>query len=500
MADTLAINDPRLKAILGAAAPIDPIAAPALSSTIAMPQPSVPAILNPVGQSYAPPTQTQTDTSERNRLLNSGDGISQIKNPLLRGVARTADIAASVLSPFTFGLTGGLARALPGTMEHHDMLVRQQTNKLAQDQAIDKETAQTANETATTAHTVAATNALENPRDKFTPIQTDSGFAAFDPSTGRAAPVVDAAGNQVGTPEKAIKPQSIEQQAYDFAVKSGKNPLDAYAAVYGAKNTKDAGLPQQLLDAISSGDNTKADLIRKVYHDTQVVPKIEVHAANAPAVPSFALGAGGAVNPTIQAYIDGRIPAPNARTKQGAEIMRQITAADPTYDASRYNTYQAAQKDATSGKTGTAINSLNTIQEHIGRALQNIPKNGSSPFLNSIENTIGDATGANPTGKFDVDATGIAGEWGKLVAGGVASEGEQKHVQALLNKNGSPKQIRDNLEEVRQMTLGKLQGIQKQIQSASHPGGANNPINSLPGNADKVDGHWDPVAKKVVYY
>ena len=36
--------------------------------------------------------------------------------------------------------------------------------------------------------------------------------------------------------------------------------------------------------------------------------------------------------------------------------MAQVTAADPTYDASRYNTYQASQRDLTSGTSGKNIN------------------------------------------------------------------------------------------------------------------------------------------------
>ena len=86
---------------------------------------------------------------------------------------------------------------------------------------------------------------------------------------------------------KPDKPQTIEEQAYDYAVKQGKSPMDALAAVYQSKSPvkaeKDAGLPQQYLDAIASGDSTKAGLIKQVIHDTQVQPKIDIHQANAPA-------------------------------------------------------------------------------------------------------------------------------------------------------------------------------------------------------------------------
>jgi hypothetical protein len=77
----------------------------------------------------------------------------------------------------------------------------------------------------------------------------------------------------------AGKPQSIEEQAYAYAKSQGANPMDALSQVYGAKNVKDAGLPQQYLDAIASGDTTKANLIKQVIRDTSTLPKIDIHQA-----------------------------------------------------------------------------------------------------------------------------------------------------------------------------------------------------------------------------
>jgi hypothetical protein len=87
-------------------------------------------------------------------------------------------------------------------MLHHEMLVNQATKNVAADQAADRTANESANLAANTQHTEAATQALVNPRDKYTPIQTDSGFSAFDPSTGKAAPVMGADGTQVGSPGK----------------------------------------------------------------------------------------------------------------------------------------------------------------------------------------------------------------------------------------------------------------------------------------------------------
>lgn len=472
-------------------APIDTVNAPALTSMIAAPSnlsPSLGSSIAPAQATVNPfPNQLQTDQSSRNRLINSGDGVSQISNPLLRGIARAADIAGTVFLP-------NLARAIPGTMLHHDYLVNQATQNVAQDQAQQQAAANTGQTQAQARHLNDESKALETPKaPEYDYIDGPTGKVAIAKGTTNATPVM-MNGQPLATP---VKPKTIEEQAYDFAVKSGKNPLDAYSAVYGAKNVKDASLPQQYLDAISSGDTTKASLIKQVIHDTQVQPKIDVHAANAPTSGSgLPSSSPGQNSPLVQAIIDGRSPAPNSRSKAGMALMAQVTAADPTYDATRYSTYQAAQKEMTSGKTGQNINALNTLINHINDARQHLPDNGSFSPLNAVENAGGSLVGRNPTGKFDTDAVGIGGEFGKLVSGGVATVDEQKHLQKLLDHNASPNTLRDNLDEIENLAHGKLEGIYKQVQSSAHPGAGSNIPSSLPSSAstgprvgDVVDGY-----------
>lgn len=147
MADTIlnpAIN-PLLKSIIGNPAPVDMIDSPALTSTIAAPAPSAPSlgasILAPV--SLPNQTQTQKDTTLRDRYINEGSGVDQIKNPLLKGLARAGDIAASVFAP-------NAAAFIPGTSLHHNMLVNQATRNVEKDQDQEKNVADIAGTQATT--------------------------------------------------------------------------------------------------------------------------------------------------------------------------------------------------------------------------------------------------------------------------------------------------------------------------------------------------------------
>ena len=74
----------------------------------------------------APLGTAQGDEEERARLLNSGSGISQIKNGGLRGLATAGNIIGGLVAP-------GLMERLPGTQEHHDLLVAQNARQLGTD-------------------------------------------------------------------------------------------------------------------------------------------------------------------------------------------------------------------------------------------------------------------------------------------------------------------------------------------------------------------------------
>jgi hypothetical protein len=72
---------------------------------------------------------------ERDRLVKTGSGISQIHNPFLRGLAHAGEFAETLLVPSAAALT-------PGTELHHDILMRSAQNQvdkgLAQEQEEEK--------------------------------------------------------------------------------------------------------------------------------------------------------------------------------------------------------------------------------------------------------------------------------------------------------------------------------------------------------------------------
>lgn len=186
--------------------------------------------------------------------------------------------------------------------------------------------------------------------------------------------------------------------------------------------------------------------------------------------PAVSLNMGGSGNDSlIQAIGEGRVAPPNPRSAQGAALLAQVAQRYPNYDASTFATQETMRKNATSGKIGQSINSLNTINEHLDAAAQNLPSNGSIPLMNTISNAASRAIGGTPTKQFDTDANAISGEWSKLFNGGVATEGEVKHINELLNSNQSPTQLHAALKEVRALTNSKLDALKEQIGSGALP-------------------------------
>ncbi len=302
------------------------------AGNISMPSPT--PSLSSSGQPTvkAPRGTVEGDTNERGRLLSTGSGISQIgdkiehsrlgeAHPLVgkllgglaQGAATVGDIGLNTLG----GGFGQLAaQQIPGTQEHHDVLLHQANRQIGAEQS-------EAQKAAETAHENTATDVLRNPPDKFTPLSTENGIQAFDAKGGTTKPLTDAQGKplQPFSPEHV---KTIDESAYESLTGQGKTPIEALDTIYGAKNTKTEDLPHLYLDALQSGDTAKAALIKRAHEDTQVKP------VQPPGVTMIVPnGEGGG---TVQRIGVGGTVAPGAQTAAGVNsantpTMTQRTAA-----------------------------------------------------------------------------------------------------------------------------------------------------------------------------
>lgn len=111
---------------------LGPVAAPPASGTTEdLEQRGLASKLSPKPIA-APPSPLQARTtsaqSELGRMQATGSGISQIKNPIGRGILKTLDTIGSIAAP-------RIASQIPGTEMHHQQLMRQQQGRIGQDEA-----------------------------------------------------------------------------------------------------------------------------------------------------------------------------------------------------------------------------------------------------------------------------------------------------------------------------------------------------------------------------
>jgi hypothetical protein len=148
---------------------------PGIASPISMPQPDLsitapqkPFVMGPTGQTInqAPKGTLQGDQQERERLQNSGSGISQISkriqdtqfgqnhptlSKIIGGIAQTGATIGDIGLNTLGGGMGRLAdQMIPGTQGHHDVLLHQANNAVNQDESNQEKEAQTQAEQART--------------------------------------------------------------------------------------------------------------------------------------------------------------------------------------------------------------------------------------------------------------------------------------------------------------------------------------------------------------
>jgi len=155
------------------AAPVAPPVNPAANPLLGAPAPTLPSVIQTPDASIGN-TQTRLlgDQGELQRLKSTGDGISQIGNPILRGAARVGDVLESILAP-------GAAAYTPGTAMHHQLLLGQTQRQVNND-------LQNQQQQATTGQTEANTNYL-NQKPEIEQSKIDQKQTAVQERVGQAA-------------------------------------------------------------------------------------------------------------------------------------------------------------------------------------------------------------------------------------------------------------------------------------------------------------------------
>lgn len=164
----------------------------------------------------------------------------------------------------------------------------------------------------------------------------------------------------------------------------------------------------------------------------------------------------------LRAIGDGRDVPGRAGTKIGQAQHDMINQAFPGYDFSKAPAYLAARKAFTSGKESQGINSFNTVLTHLERAFDHASFTSTAPGVSGVARMFGNKQAS----ALNQDRIAIATELAKAYSGGNLTEGEMREWKEKLDV-ASPVELKNNLQEISHLLVGKLLAYQSQWDNAS---------------------------------
>jgi hypothetical protein len=347
------------------------------------------------------------------------------------------------------------------------MLVDQATNNVAKDQAEEQAGATTAGTQARTAQEQAQTAAL--------PTEQADKHALLQAQTGNLQSETDARDNPIA------KPVPPDQQAFNDAVSRGMKPMEAFAAINQAKNTKDATLQQQFLDGYKKAhpEASDTDAIAATIRATSTEPKITVMNAAAADRASTKNAGLDTSDPAMQASINAvakgdlklsDVFGRGATTNQKAQFAAAVKGVNPAYNSGDHDIENAVRQYMTSGQGGATLTAGTTLNHHLDlydKAVDAV-HNGDIKILNHIGNEMGIQLGSDAQTNLALIRQGVAMEAARFWTGGVPGEAEINQFNQNLSGDGSPKQMHGGANTVRFMAKGKLEGLQGQSEAGAN--------------------------------
>jgi hypothetical protein len=189
------------------------------------------------------------EEAETQRLISSGSGISQIRNPVGRGFAEAGNILGHTLVP-------GLMRQIPGTQEHHEQLINRsagETGLLQGEQKADVTNAALAAQPELKAQ-AGEINALKQQETNRHNLATEGGkHDQIDEQLRAHGFKSGPNGVETLGYEEMSEPQ---QAAYDLKGSQGQL-AEANAALAKAKNDPNSPLYKEAMDKIASIHRTQ---------------------------------------------------------------------------------------------------------------------------------------------------------------------------------------------------------------------------------------------------
>lgn len=266
--------------------------------------------------------------------------------------------------------------------------------------------------------------------------------------------------------DEAQDPNSATAKIYRAALLKFAPDLQLDTATPAQMVTIAPWLESYAKDAkVSRGDPLEqAKLDETIRHNQMTEKQIHGHVPGQKAAPVVA-GKYDSISDagereTVRAIVEGRAPAPAPGSKSGQHIMALVAQIDPSFDSTKFGTYQHARAEQS---TNPALIAIKTAYKHMDEALSSLDDlgNSNSPTWNKVANWASAATGDAKTNRARTALQAVGSEAARAY-GENDVEGRQ-HVHELTDMNQSPAQIRANLNELKTLLAGKEEAFGKNL-------------------------------------
>lgn len=161
-----------------------------------------------------------------------------------------------------------------------------------------------------------------------------------------------------------------------------------------------------------------------------------------------------------------------ARSPYWNEMLKRAELYNPSFDFTRYDERQKMRNDYTSGKTFTAIKSLNTAVKHIDTLndAANVLANSSVQLWNEIKNKGIEHTGGSEVNNFNIAATAVQNELATAFKGTAGTDQEISAWRNTINSAKSKQELIDGVKEAVKL-LGGRQSVIEDAWDENHLGG-----------------------------
>lgn len=168
----------------------------------------------------------------------------------------------------------------------------------------------------------------------------------------------------------------------------------------------------------------------------------------------------------IKGIADGRLQAPQPGTKFGAEVISDVLAFKPDFDATNFGAYKKVRDQQAAGKDVIAID---VALEHLATAKRLIPANADTQYVNRVKQAIATGTGDAEFQPFIAASSVAAHELAKVY--GIEDQEGKREVLHQLASVQSPEQLHAVFDTFIELIEGKKKGLEHQRERVAPKGG-----------------------------